>query len=194
MEAVEIVAIHRYAFDPTILPPRSEDQPAIRQRRREREFLYHARRTLQRCRAVKPSIQAQQHAEKPWKRHKAVVHALECFHFSVAQSPPLDDDGQKESEKENHAHEDQDPVNLERRIPAAGREESQNPEQKKGRAVQKPPPKDQLGSNRGESARFTGVRGALGPAIQAARHPRASFQRKSSSGFRESSGTSMNST
>ena len=127
---------------------------------------------------VQRPIAKQQRRKQPRQRDQPVIDALERLHFHVPQRAPLEPHRQPQREKEKHSDENQDAVQIERRVALARHHKRQRPQQEQRRAV------EQLFSERKfrgvgtEPARLANVRVPVGSAIQAARHSSASPQKQ----------------
>ena len=85
---------------------------------------------------IERTIREKKQGKQPGKRNQAVVDPFQGFDFRVTKRATLHPDRHSEREEKEHADENQDPVEIERRIASARRDKCDRAEQKKRSAIQ----------------------------------------------------------
>ena len=109
---------------------------------------------------IQSAVHKKKGRENPRQQDEARIHVLQHFEFLVPARAPVENHGDGQSDKENHAEYDQHEIHIERRINLADVGKCQRPGKKYPSALQESAAKHHLGGRGSEPARGTLIRGS----------------------------------
>ena len=159
VEAVEILTRYGEVFEPVAVAPGRNDELMHRQQAGHREAADNGGVEILRRRSVERAVNEKQSAQEPGQRYKAVKNSLEQFDFLTAKGAVLGPHGKKNGGEENQAAEDENAVEIERRVEKTGNEKRDRAQQKNTEAIDKAAAHGAIGFGKGEAAVLAGFVG-----------------------------------
>lgn len=135
VKAVEILARHGEALDSAAFAPRSDDELMDGQNAWNGEAADDGGFNIARNGAIQGAINEKESAEQPRDEHEAVKNVLEQFDFLAANRASLRPHGERDGDEKNNAEENEDAVELERRIEKARNKKRDGAEEKNSQSV-----------------------------------------------------------
>ena len=129
-EAVEIAAVNWDAFEAMACAPGRDYEAAAGDWAGHRKPADYAGFFNVRGGMIERAVAVEKQSEQPGQWKQAVVHTLQRFNFLMTKRAAFDDHGQAEREKKYHTDKDDDAIELQGRVAAAGDDEGYRADEK----------------------------------------------------------------